>query len=123
MLRRIARATAMLGLALGATFAVLYWGFGVRVQLDGSGMPRLREVTPPERAAARIEADRAAQRAHATQGPEPSAQSREPGAPSPEPSAQSPGPRPPRSYPTSMSPNCSCQRFCTNSIRSGVSPP
>jgi outer membrane protein assembly factor BamB len=77
MLKRLVRGFLLVIVALPLAGAVAYWGFGVRVQLDGSGMPRLRHVPTPGRTAARIESHRAAQRVEAAQ-PRPSAAREDP---------------------------------------------
>ena len=48
-----------------ATVAVLYWGLGFRVQLNGFGRPRIVRIQPPETAVAALEAHRATQQAAA----------------------------------------------------------
>ena len=59
LLRILAAALAV----LAATAAVLYWGIGYRVQLNGFGRPRIVRVQPPEAALAALETHRATQRA------------------------------------------------------------
>ena len=65
MLNRLLRVALVLAVVLPLAGALLYWGLGIRVQLDGSGVPRVRTIMPPEEAAERIETHRAAQRSSA----------------------------------------------------------
>jgi outer membrane protein assembly factor BamB len=58
---RVLRLLAIAIAVLAATAAVLYWGVGLRVQLDGSGRPGIVRVTPPESALAALETHRATQ--------------------------------------------------------------
>jgi len=59
---RLLKALAAAVAVIAATAAVLYWGLGFRIQLDGSGRPGLVRLKPPARAVAALEAHRAAQR-------------------------------------------------------------
>jgi outer membrane protein assembly factor BamB len=69
MLRTILKTAAVSVVALIAAGAVLYQFFGLRVVLDGGGVPHLRLVETAERQAERVERHRAAQRAGLPRGP------------------------------------------------------
>ena len=54
---------------VAAAVAILYWGFGFRVQLNGFGRPQIVRVQPPDAAVAALEAHRATQRIPAPAAP------------------------------------------------------
>ncbi|MGH9348600.1 MAG: PQQ-binding-like beta-propeller repeat protein [Vicinamibacterales bacterium] len=61
-LARVARIAAVVLLAFAAAAAALYWGAGVDVRLDGSGIPRIVREPPAADIARAVESHRAAQR-------------------------------------------------------------
>jgi hypothetical protein len=64
ILKLLAAGLAVLVLLAGAAIAAM-WAAGYRIQLDGSGTPRVVSRLPAERLAATVEAHRRAQRAAA----------------------------------------------------------
>lgn len=61
MVRRLLRIALAAFVSLCAAGALAYWGLGLRIRLDGSGIPRVRTAAPPDQVAARLEEHRAAQ--------------------------------------------------------------
>ena len=87
VLKLVAAALAVLVL----TAAVAYWGLGYRLQLDGSGQPRLARVQSPTSQASAVESHRAAQRTAVPEPPASTASAEPPPAASAEPATPSAG--------------------------------
>ena len=62
-LTRVAKIAAVVALAVAATAAVLHWGVGITVRLDGSGMPHLVREARARDVALAVESHRARQSA------------------------------------------------------------
>jgi outer membrane protein assembly factor BamB len=102
-MKRLLKITVAVLAALALAAAVAHWGLGYRVQLDGSGTPRIARVQSPVSQAAAVESHRAAQKASAPEPPADPVAERdiapEPGEPSDAAAAAAPGESRPVSAP------------------------
>jgi outer membrane protein assembly factor BamB len=92
LLRKLLKIVALLVVVTGVVLAVLVFGFGMRVQPDGTGMWPTVSFESPEAHYARLEAQRASQRGSAPRTGEGAATPPESSAPAPAPSVPTTAP-------------------------------